>query len=81
MALNGIEQKDTLLLIVNLHSRLRLNLHGVYDTHPPPGYTWTRLLDTEDTKYGGRGDTQLGEGAILEIRGPGALLMTASPQV
>jgi maltooligosyltrehalose trehalohydrolase len=76
----GSEQKDTLLLIVNLHGRLRLDLGDLYDTNPPPECTWTQLLDTEDAKYGGRGDTHLVEGTTLEMSGPGALLVTATAQ-
>ena len=71
----GPTPEDTLLVIINLRGRLRHNL-AEFLTEPPTGYRWTTLLDTEDPRYGGCENTHFGEGAILEMNGPGALLLS-----
>jgi maltooligosyltrehalose trehalohydrolase len=74
----GQNYEDTLLGIVNLRGTLHLNLQDLFVSSLLPGARWTLLLDSEDAMYSGRGDTQLTEGRLLDLHGPGALLLAVA---
>ena len=76
LALRRTGDDQTLLLIVNLRNAVNLDLAAQPITTPPANMSWTPLLDSEDTYYGGRGATQL-DGTALEINGAGAVLLRA----
>lgn len=70
---------DALLLIVNLRGALWIDLRARPETRPPAGRRWAALLDSEDPGYGGRGAALLaGDGAALDLVGPGATLLQLS---
>jgi maltooligosyltrehalose trehalohydrolase len=68
---------DTLLIIVNLHGALRLDLSGHDEISAPAGLRWAPLLDTEDERYGGQGVARLMEDRIVQMDGPRALVLEA----
>jgi maltooligosyltrehalose trehalohydrolase len=74
----GPAPQDTLLILVNLAGTLRLDLAQRAETHPPSGMGWTALMGTEDQRYGGRGRARVSEHAIVELDGPGALVLAAA---
>ena len=74
---HGPAPEDTLLIIVNLRDELRLNLAERAETAAPAGLRWAPLLDTEDERYGGCGAARLIEGSVVEMDGPGAMILGA----
>jgi len=78
----GTGADDTLLVIINLREALELDLTAQAATIPPQGYGWNLLLDSEDTRYGGSGSTELLRGssgqARLLLDGPRAVVLGAS---
>ena len=76
----GPAPQDTLLIVVNLRGATRLDLAARAETSAPAGLRWAPLLDSEDERYGGRGPARLSQGAtIVEMDGPGAVLLVAYP--
>jgi len=71
------------LMIVHLRGALALGLGDRRELAPPAGRTWALLLDSEDPRYGGRGDTQFAADdsatPALEMTGPGALALSSVP--
>ena len=74
---HGPTPQDTLLMIVNLRDALRLDLTARAETSAPAGLRWAPLLDTEDERYGGQGAARLIEHGIVEMDGPGAVVLQA----
>lgn len=73
----GPAPQDTLLMIVNLHGALRLDLTARAEICAPAGLGWSPLLDTEDEHYGGHGPARLIERRVVEMDEPGALVLQA----
>jgi len=77
----GSGADDALLIIINLRETLDLDLAAQAATIPPQGYDWSLLLDSEDTRYGGSGSTNLlrapsGQARLL-LDGPRAVVLGA----
>ena len=74
----GPEPKDLLLIVVNLGGPLHLDLNTIET--PLSGYEWALCLDTEASKYGGRGDSYFSKG-IVRIFGTGVVVaqLTQTP--
>jgi maltooligosyltrehalose trehalohydrolase len=65
-----------LLLVVNLCDTLRLDLADRQETAPFAGRSWSVLLNSEDSRYGGDSNAvRLEQGRIVTIGGPAALLL------
>jgi maltooligosyltrehalose trehalohydrolase len=77
----GAGAADTLLVIINLRETLELDLAAQAETIPPQGYDWSLLLDSEDTRYGGSGSTELLRAASGQVQllldGPRAVVLGA----
>ena len=72
----GPAPTDTLLLVVNLRGETVVNLAAQPVTAAPDGHAWAVLLDTEDTRYGGRNPSAFdSEAGTLRFAGPGAVLL------
>ena len=69
---------DAVLIVVNLGSRLTVNLDEEHIPHPPAGTAWSALLDTEDKRYGGHGCARFFDGGV-EIEVPSVVVL--GPQV
>jgi maltooligosyltrehalose trehalohydrolase len=67
--------QDMLLLLVNLSGALRLVPAAQAETRPPSGMAWATLLDTEAERYGGRGAARLSAPGMVEMEGPGAVVL------
>jgi maltooligosyltrehalose trehalohydrolase len=74
---HGPTPEDTLLIVVNLSDALRLDLAELAATTAPVGLRWAPLLATEDERYGGQGAARLIEYEVVEIDGPGAVVLKA----
>jgi len=77
----GTAGQGDVLVLVNLRGALALPLGDRPGLAPPPGRAWALLLDSEDPRYGGRGDTRLTMQAAadpeLEMTGPGAVVLSS----
>lgn len=73
LALRRTGGDQTMLLVVNLRGALQFDLAALPETRAPRG-DWRARLDSEDTRYGGRGPAQLAD-TRLHMEGPGAALL------
>jgi len=68
-------------VLVNLHGALAIGLGDQLGLAPPAGQAWAPLLDSEELRYGGRGDTRFTLKAtadsVLEMSGPGAVVLSS----
>lgn len=68
----------TLLLVCSFRGGLTLELSERAETRPPTGCGWTLVLDTEEARFGGAGETaRLASAGTLRRAGPGAALLAA----
>jgi maltooligosyltrehalose trehalohydrolase len=71
-----------LLVVVNLHGDLDLDLVGAEIMHPPEGQGWQVVMSTEDSRFGGSESLEeLGAGvetSRLTARGPVAVALQAA---
>jgi maltooligosyltrehalose trehalohydrolase len=72
----GPAPEDTLLIVVNLHGALRLELAAHAETTAPGGLHWAMLLDSEESLYGGSGLARLAEDEdAIEFEHAGAVVL------
>ena len=70
---------EMVLVVASFGDALQLDLGARPETRAPAGGRWTTLLDSEDPRYGGDGPARLTtDGAALELRTAGAVLLKAS---
>jgi len=74
---------NALLLVAGLGpGRLRVDTASREETRPPEGARWDLVLATEEARFGGERVGELAAvspGGVLELEGPGAVLLRAVP--
>ena len=69
---------EMVLVVASFGDALQLDFSARPETRAPAGGRWAVLLDSEDPRYGGEGPARLTtDGAALELRTPGAVILKA----
>jgi maltooligosyltrehalose trehalohydrolase len=72
---------SVLLAVVSFADALQLDFAARAETRAPAGGRWSVLLDTEEERFGGGGPARLtSDGAALELRAAGAVLLVTGRQ-
>ena len=73
----GTKAGSALLLVLSFKNPLKFDLNSQPALRPPAGYAWRVKLDSEHASFGGSAEATLSSGTIVDMPGPGALLLEA----